>query len=744
VKDIRQALFSIFQAEHAQHLEQIRSILALYKTVSEADGKAMLDEAFRRAHTLKGAARAVDIRPVEELADGMESLLSRVREGGLHLDRDVAAVIHQALDSSEGCVAAVEQQQTPTAPLDVLRAMAQFLGAKDHAAAQTQPPPQAPLAAPVAVPPGTAFEPRTPLEMVRLPSENLDRLVRSTGQILAESSRQKAVTAQLTVLGRQIGELEAECDRFRNGSSAPLRHLAGTFGFVPVTQYIDSVEQKVRALAGQARTVRFLQQRSSWTTGLSAEQLRQDVWSARMAPVEDVFEGFRKMVRDLARDEGKEVEYRLAGSGARADRAVLQAIKDPVMHLLRNAISHGIESPQAREGKKKSPVGRLTLRIECERGRLVAEVDDDGRGVDLDAVARIAVSRGLMTQSEIEAATPETIGQIIFRAGFSTSPTVNHISGRGMGLSVVHETARRLQGDVSLRSRPGPGTAIVLSVPMSVSTHHVLLVRASGQAFGIPTHSIERICRVQPAQVETVEGRPVVNLEGRQISLYRLSHLLRIERGDPAPASSSPVLKIVLVRAGGRQEAVLVDEFIGDKDSLIQELGFPSPASGNVAGGILLGDGTVVVVLNPRGLVDHCTQSNSASLGSVKPAPPRAAQRILVVDDSITARSLERSILEANGFKVRVAVDGLEGLELAREEKPDLIVTDLQMPRLDGFGLLEALKADPRLSDIPVIIISSVERPEDQQRGLVLGADAYVVKRKFDEQELLETIRQIL
>lgn len=744
MKDIRQALFSIFQAEHAQHLEQIRSILALYKTVSEAEGKAMLDEAFRRAHTLKGAARAVDIRAVEELADGMESVLSKVREGGLSLDREVATVIHQALDSSEGCLAAVEQQQTPSAPADVLQAMAQLLGAREVGATtrrETPPPPQQPQQEP---PAPVAAQPRASFEMVRIPSENLDRLVRSTGRILGENSRQKAVTAQLAVLGRQIGELEAECDRFRNGSSTPLRHLAGTPGFVPVTHYLESVEQKVRALAGQARTVRFLQQRSSWTTGLTAEQLREDVWSARMAPVEDVFEGFRKMVRDLARDEGKEVDYTLAASGARADRAVLQAIKDPVMHLLRNAISHGIESPQARESQKKSPVGRLTLRIECERGRLVAEVDDDGRGVDLEAVARIAVSRGLLTQAEVETSTPQEVGQIIFRAGFSTSPTVNHISGRGMGLSVVHEAARRLQGDVGLRARPGPGTSIVLSVPMSVSTHHVLLVRSNGQTFGIPTHGIERICRVQPAQVETVEGRPVVNLGGRQISLYRLSHLLRIERGEPAPGTASVVLKVVLLRSGGRQEAILVDEFIGDQDSLIQEVGFSSPASANVAGGILLGDGSVVVVLNPRGLVDHCTQSNAASLGSVKPAPPRAAPRILVVDDSITARSLEKSILEANGFKVRVAVDGLEGLELAREEKPDLIVSDLQMPRLDGFGLLQALKADPRLSDIPVIIISSVERPEDQQRGLFLGADAYVVKRKFDEQELLETIRQIL
>ena len=421
--------------------------------------------------------------------------------------------------------------------------------------------------------------------------------------MLAESSRQTAVTAQLSALGRQIGELEAECDRFRNASPRRCGTWRVTLGFLSVTHYVESVEQKVRALAGQARAVRFLQQRSSWSTSISAEQLRQDVWSARMAPVEDVFEGFRKMVRDLARGEGKEVEFQLTGSGARADRAVLQAIKDPVMHLLRNAIRHGIEKPQIREDRKKSPVGRVTLRIECERGRLVVEVDDDGRGVDLKAVAAIAVARGLMTQAETEACSPQELGQLIFRAGFSTSTTVNDLSGRGMGLSVVHETVRRLQGDVDLRSRQGPGASIVLSVPMSISTFHVLLVRSCGQTFGIPTHGIERLCRVEPRQVETVEGKPVVNLGGRQVSLFKLSQLLRLESVDRAP--TPPVLKVVLLRSGTRREAILVDEFIGDKDSLIQELGFTNPASGNVAGGALLGDGSVVVVLNPVGLVDQ-------------------------------------------------------------------------------------------------------------------------------------------
>jgi len=583
---------------------------------------------------------------------------------------------------------------------------------------------------------------RASIEMVRLPSQDLERLVRSTGQLLVESSRQKTVTVQLAALAAQIAEMESECDHLRNASAAPLRHLAGIAGFDSVISYIETVDRRVRSMAGKVRAVRLLQQRSAWSTNVGAEQLRQDVWTARMTPAGDVFEGFGKMVRDLARDQGKELDFHLVGSDARADRVVLQALKDPVMHLLRNAVSHGIESPRQRESRGKPAVGRLTLRVECIRGRLVIEVDDDGGGLDLRAVSKVAVAAGLLAPSEAKTTSPEDLSRIVFRPGFSTSPTVNDLSGRGMGLSVVYETVCRLQGEVDLRPKEPAGVLVSLSVPLSVSTCHLVVVRTNGETFGIPSHGIARLCRVKSGQIETVEGKPAIRLEGRPISLFRLSHLLRLDRGTPVAGRA--ILKVVVLQSGSRLEAVMVDEFVGDKDALVQDLGFRNPPSGNIAGAVMLGDGKVVVVLNPAGLIANCTQSNAAPLKSVQPAAPKPASRILVVDDSITARSLERSILEANGYNVQVAVDGLEGLQMARASRPDLIVTDLQMPRLDGFGLLEALKSDPNLSGIPVIIVSSVERTEDQQRGLVLGADAYVVKRKFDEQELLHTIRQIL
>jgi two-component system, chemotaxis family, sensor kinase CheA len=748
--DIRQKLAAIFQGEHAEHLEHIRSILALFEATSAEDvletkGRTELEEAFRRAHSLKGAARAVDLNAVEGLASGLETLFSRVCEGTLPLDRRMIRAIHQALDASEECVGAFRENRIPEEPAAARRAMEDLLGIhaslnpaspqpglpkQDPGAARDQP------AAPqTAEPRAEPAEPRT--EMVRLPAENLDRLVRSTGQILTESLHQESVTGELDSLNGQIVEMEAECARFRKASAAFRWRLASQPGYASVTRHLVFVEQKVRGLAAQSRTVRLRQQRSAWNTKRSAEQLQRDLWSARMAPAEDLLEGFRKMVRDLAGDEKKEIDFRTSGSGVRADRLVLQALKDPVMHLLRNAISHGIETPAERASKGKSPTGSLMLRLNSQRGRLTVEVEDDGRGVDLKQVGKV------LSQAEPGAHSPEELEQAIFRPGFSTSATVNDLSGRGMGLSVVYETVHRLQGEVSLKPKKGSGASFLLSVPLSVSTTHLLLLSVAGQTFGIPTHGIERLYSIDLERVETLEGKPVVNLNGQAVPLYGLAHLLRI--GDASPTLSGAVLPVMVLKSGGRRFAIWVDEFQSERDALIQELGMPCPSTGNISGGALLREGSVFVVLNPAGLIAGCMPSAAAPLPRiVKPQTEKKSPGILVVDDSITSRSLERSILEAYGYRVRVAVDGLEALEMLRAEHADLIITDIQMPRMDGFGLVAALKADNGLNRIPVIIVSSLERAEDQEGGLLLGADAYVVKRKFDQTELLNAIRQMI
>jgi two-component system chemotaxis sensor kinase CheA len=389
----------------------------------------------------------------------------------------------------------------------------------------------------------------------------------------------------------------------------------------------------------------------------------------------------------------------------------------------------------------------VELALQAGGGRLSIRVEDDGRGIDLQAVASTALRKGLVSAAEVHLRTPEELAQLIFLPGFSTSKQVTDLAGRGMGLSVVAEQVKRLQGQTELQKRNGPGVSIVISTPLSISTQRLLLVACGGRTFGIPVESIERLCRIKAQDVKTVEGRPALLLRGQAVPLARLAELLGLPPETVAvPAPETLALQAVVLKSvESSLAAVVVDAFIAERGGVIKDLGVPVRAAGQTAGGVLLEDGAVALVLNSTELLKAVRESRqSLAWPVVALATPKKSPNILVVDDSITTRSLEKSILEAHGYRVRVAVDGVEALVQLRAEMADLVIADIQMPRLDGFGLLEELKKDPHLNQVPVIIVTSLERREDREKGLALGADAYIVKRKFDQRDLLDTIRQIL
>jgi two-component system chemotaxis sensor kinase CheA len=733
MKDIRQRLLATFQIEHRDHVEQIRSLLAMIEKTAGPPAGVQLDEAFRRAHSLKGAARAVDLKPVEDLAHHLETLFFRVRQGVLPLNQEVAGVVQQVLDVSEDCVTGLSDNRPALGLGPALQAIEQVLGVEPETQVVTIPEPRE------SVP---AFQ---PLDTVRIAARNFDGLLRSAAGLLTESHRQDQVAEQLSAMTHQIGGMKKEAEYMHRFGAESLRKLRARGEFSRVGSFLDSMEKQVHSLSKQASAARSSQRRSSWTMQRLGEQLQRDVWQARMMPAEGLLEGYRKMMRDLARDESKEIEFRATSSGVHADRGVLEALKDPLMHMLRNALSHGIEKPQERAAKGKPRAGLVTLRVDAKGQRLTIAIEDDGRGVDLARVAEVAVRERIITAPEADHRSPEELAQILFRPGFSTAQSVTGLSGRGMGLSVVYEAVRRLQGDLECVPREGCGTAFRLAVPLSISMQKLLLIDCAGQCFAVPIHAIERLHRLRLTSVETIEGKPVVMLDGQAVPLFALQQLLSLDDQQSPSAGEREVLRVMILRFGAKRAAVAVGAFLRETDAVIHDLGPARPRDGRVAGGILLDDGTVGLVLNPIELLENSVHRALQIVPKPsEPAREKAARSILVVDDSMTTRMLEKNILEAHGYRVRVAVDGMEAMALLRNETADLVITDVQMPRMDGLALLEALKKDPDLSRIPVIMVTSLERREDQERGLSLGADAYIVKRKFDQAELLAAIRQIL
>jgi two-component system chemotaxis sensor kinase CheA len=408
--------------------------------------------------------------------------------------------------------------------------------------------------------------------------------------------------------------------------------------------------------------------------------------------------------------------------------------------LVRNAIDHGIEPPKARAEAGKAPRGRVAVTVAAlEGGRIEIRVEDDGRGIGLARVREAAVRAGLLSSEAAEALTNDGALDLIYRSGLSTSPIITNVSGHGLGLPIVKERVERLGGRIDVQTRAGAGTTITMVVPASIATFRGLLVRAGNQPFLLPLEAVERAIRVTPEDVETVEGREAVRWDGRPLFLARLSGLLALSEAAREPRGKS---LCVIVRVGEEWVGLLVEEVSGDREVVVKDLRAPLVRVRNVAGAGLLGTGEVVLILRPTDLLR--SSQRARRLSAPPPAPEEKRQAaVLVVDDSITTRTMEKNLLEAAGYRVRVAVDGIDAWTVLKSEAFDLVVSDVDMPRMDGFDLTVRIRGDKQLSDLPVILVTALESREDKERGIDVGANAYIVKSSFDQSNLLEIIRRL-
>lgn len=588
------------------------------------------------------------------------------------------------------------------------------------------------------------------MEFIRVNAANIDALIRSSSQLTASVSAESVARQRADDSTWRVSQTLAEFLRLRRACNPYLhaRDAGADADSAPLRECLEFVDRELRALAGEARSSAAAQHHRAWELRQRVTDLHRNAVKVRMIPAESVFGAFGAMARQLAQDEGKEIEFRVDGLETQADRLVLQALKDPVMHLLRNAVSHGIEAPERRTEAGKSALGSVRLRIDARGDRLCVEVEDDGRGLNVEAVTERAVALGLIAREEVGLASPGELTKLIFLPGISTAQAVTSISGRGMGLSVVQQTVDRLQGEIEIRAGGHGGLRITISVALSISTQHLLLLEAGNFIFGVQTRFVKQLVRVQLSGLQTMEGREVLIVEGKPVPLAWLTDLLGFLRNPPPQAAEepgNPWVSIAVLVLGEQAIGVIVDRLVDEREAVVKDLGLPSQMTGMTAGGIPLEDGRVALALNPPALFARFRETGRGpALRKAPEQPEKSTRRILVVDDSLTTRSLEKSILEAHGFQVSVAVDGVEALEKLSAQTFDLVITDVAMPRMDGMQLLEQMKKRNSTARIPVIVVTSLESKEDRERGMSLGADAYIVKRKFDRQELLRTVRQIL
>ncbi|MBV9281370.1 MAG: hybrid sensor histidine kinase/response regulator [Chloroflexi bacterium] len=747
-------LRATFSLELDERVPELNRLLLHLEREALEDGEVdeTVDALFREAHSLKGAARAVQLPSVEQLAHALESALHDLRH---RAGRPPAAwfdAAYRAVDALKPLhLAALEGSP----PQDLTALLATLVPAP--ATAEPRPPDPAPDAPAVqtVIQAGDGPMSRTGNESVRVAVTKLDALLGQAGELAVTHIRVAQRLEELERVQNDLAKLQREWRANRvlvermeralgDAERAPSlrRELTAVLGFL--SRADDRQAAIVRDVEGVVERLR----EDSGQLGVVSNDIEDDVMAVRLLPIATVFSPFERMVRDLARHHAKDVRLVLEGADTEIDRKILEQLRDPVMHMLRNAVDHGIERPDRRAALGKPAAACLRLSASQRGGEIRIELEDDGAGLDAGRIRETAVRKGLLSPERAAALDDRAASALIFQPGFSTAEAVTETSGRGVGMDVVRENVEGLNGHVAVESVPGKGTLFVIGVPLTLATTRAVLVEQGGQRFAVPSGMIEHNARLRERELVTLEGRRTVTLGGAVVPVVELGDILeRPERARP-PEGTEAWRPYFVIRQAESRLAVLADHLIGEQEIVVKSLGWPLRRVRNVGGAAVLGSGDTVVILNPfdmlksgLGLVE--TETRRVVSETAAPPTPRR-HRVLVVDDSLTTRTLERTILEAAGYETVAVADGAAALDALRGQSIDLVVSDVEMPRLDGFALTAEIRRDERLRHLPVVLVTSLEAREHRERGVAAGADAYIEKSGFSQGHLLDTIGRLL
>ena len=750
------SLLELFQIETRTQVQVLNDgLLALEKNPTSAP---QLEACMRAAHSLKGAARIVDLHPAVRIAHAMEDCLVAAQEGRLRLQ---AADIDALLLGTD----LLQRVATPGVELDaeIGDLVARLSSAPNAPPPQTPRPPRPsdylpPIVriedepadtgpAPVETPPVPAAAPSRRSSdrgvgegerVLRVTADTLNKLLGLSSETLVESQWVGPFSTAMLRLRR----LQAGAAHALDGLRAVLaEHQLDARGQTALDEAHRILEQCQRELTQRTSEV----DEFGWRMNHLTRRLYDTALACRMRPFGDGVGGMARMVRDLGRSLGKQVRLEIEGENTQVDRDILEKLDAPLMHLLRNAVDHGIEAPATRERAGKPAEGLITLSARHSAGMLLVELADDGSGISLDHLRDEVVERKLTNSETAARLTEAELLEFLFLSGFSTRDEVTEISGRGVGLDVVQTMVRQLRGAVRVYSQQGQGTRFVLEMPLSLSVVRSLLVEVQDEIYAFPLAYVSHSLQVDAKDIEQLEGQQHFRFQDRQIGLVSARQILRA--GEAAAVSET--LPVVVVGDHDRLYGIAVDRYVGERTLVVQPLDPRLGKVQDVMAGSLMDDGTPLLILDVEDMlvsVQKLIEGGRLSRvdGGSGAAAERRRKRVLVVDDSLTVRELERKLLLNRGFDVAVAVDGMDGWNMLRNEDFDLIVTDVDMPRMDGIELVSRIKADPKLQSLPVMVVSYKDREEDRRRGLDAGADYYLAKGSFHDDALLDAVEDLI
>jgi two-component system, chemotaxis family, sensor kinase CheA len=757
------AFYSQFRDETAENIRILNEGLLVLESLEPGaqDRREHIDTIFRAMHTIKGSARVLGFDQVGRVAHTCEYILGAVREGRRELDPALAddmlrggdAILELVEAAIDGRPSSIDvealtltlgrsgRSEEPDAPQPTSETAAApaWIEMPLHAANSDG---HAPAAAspfePAAMPTFSRNVRAAARQTIRVRVDRLDKLLNLAGELAVG---RQAQTTHLQTLGeittlisqqeRMLQALERELKqlRFSQTQRESLdRHMNGALNAG------DQASKLIRAHAER------FEQHTNQTTQL-VEDLEQEVMTARLLPIASCFSNLPRAVRELARETDKVIELTLLGETTELDRKMIEALNDPLIHLIRNAVDHGIEPPDEREQVGKPRQGAISVTAEALGAYVNVTIRDDGRGMDPKRLREAAVRKNLFSAEAAALLTDQEALELIFTPGFSTAQMITDISGRGVGMDVVRTNIVELGGQVHVDSHMGIGTSIMLALPLTLITTRVLLIALGEYTFALPASSCQASIWAYAEHVKTIEGRAMLPYEGKLASLLRLADLLDVDGAQPFPSRRRT--PAIVIGAAQRPLALLIDQLIDEREVVVKPLGPLLEKQRRFSGAIQMGDGRLVLLLNPLALA-QAARGMALITTVVKHDDARRHSRLLVADDSFTTRELIRTILQSAGYDVTTAVDGLDALDKLRATTYDLVVSDVEMPRVDGFQLTSRIRTDLGLTELPVIIVTSLASETHRRRGLEAGAQAYIVKSQFNQSNLLEIVQQLL
>jgi chemosensory pili system protein ChpA (sensor histidine kinase/response regulator) len=772
-------LAEVFAQEAQEHLQTIARLTRHLAT--SPDDRESIQELRRAVHTIKGAAGVVGYKAASRLAHRMEDLLDRLYEGTAALTPDSVRLLATSYDALDDVITGTVDADVMRATLGRLFAQFDVLGAQADIA---PPPPMtddalavvtaaaAAAVAPVEERRRPGSDRRRNLEdrraggqVVRVPFQRISELVRLISELVVNRS---LFDEHYAALIRQVEEVKLSTQRLRRvalklETDYEVRALAGNVATVAAAAHSHGFDELEfdrytdfhllsRELAETATDISTINSRLSETIGdfdgdltrlgRLTREVQDKVMEFRMVPLSTLASRLERAVRVTGEACGKDAELVLEGEHVALDKTLLDAMSDPLLHILRNAMDHGIEPLDARLAAGKPARGRIVIRAAHEGTDVLIEVEDDGGGLDVERIRRHAIERGYVSEADAASLSNDALYSFVFQPGFSTAERISEVSGRGVGLDIVKAKVTRLGGRLALTSTPGAGTRITIRVPMTLAITRILLVRAGDQLMGIPLGAVRQIVRPDAASIATVGSERVIEVSGQTYPLRDLASTLGLPRAAESPA----VMPALVVNLGGRHVALLVDEIVQSRDAVVKTLGSHLRRVPGIWGATLLGDGTVILILNP---VDLAGAADAAHPAPIVPRRPGVADKapydVLIVDDSLSMRHVLSNAVKKAGWNPLQARDGVEALALLTKATtpPDLVLLDIEMPRMDGYEFLSTVRAQAAFARLPIVMLTSRGGDKHRDKAMSLGASGYVVK-PFQEEALLRDIDRLV